>query len=88
MYVCLSQRNGSDPILCVGICITIDAMINFNGYFDVDANTDVTCEQGNTCHKSNRFRCSTCGEGSHEPLLERFHYNVVNTLMYVCITKL
>ena len=45
-------RNGSDPILCVGICFTIDSMLNFNGDFDVDANSDVTYEQGNTCHKS------------------------------------
>ena len=36
-----NTENGSEPILCINICITIDAMLNF----DSDANADVKCEQ-------------------------------------------
>ena len=79
-------RIGSDPILCVGICVTIDAILNFSDDFDVDANADVTCEQDNATEAidSGVLR----GEGSHEPLPERLNYNVVITQLYVCITKL
>ena len=30
------------PILCIGVCVTKGVMLNFN----VDANANVTCEQG------------------------------------------
>ena len=33
------------PILCVCLCVTIDAMLNVNGYVEANTNTDVKCEQ-------------------------------------------
>ena len=42
----LTLENGFRPILCVYICVTIDAMLNFD--FDLDANADVTCKQSIT----------------------------------------
>ena len=32
-------------ILCICICITTDAMLNFDGDVDVYANADLKCEQ-------------------------------------------
>ena len=43
----LTKRMGSDPI-CLCVCVTIDAMINFDGDVDIHANTDVKCEQSIT----------------------------------------
>ena len=34
-------ENGSEPILCINVCIAIDSML----YFDGDAYADVKCEQ-------------------------------------------
>ena len=42
----VDTENGFRPILSVRVCITIDAMLNFDG--DVDANADVKCEQSKT----------------------------------------
>ena len=53
-------RIGSKPIDCIRISIIIDAMLNFDGDFDFDANADVTCEQGLT----------------HGPAHSEFGYNV------------
>ena len=39
-------RNGSEPILCAYIGVSIDAMLSYERDFDVDPNADVTCEQG------------------------------------------
>ena len=35
-------RNGSEPILCISVYVTIDAMLNFGGGFDVDAKAKIT----------------------------------------------
>ena len=40
----IDTENGFRPILCV--CVTIDAMLNFDG--SVDANADVKCEHSFT----------------------------------------
>ena len=48
--------NGSEPILYIWICVTIDAVINFDGDFNVEANAEVTCEQGITRKYSSRMR--------------------------------
>ena len=55
LYVCLcvtinsnaniDADNGLRPILCVYVCVTSDAMLNFDRDVDVDANADVACEQ-------------------------------------------
>ena len=42
------SRMGSEPILCICVCITRDAMLNFD--CGVDSNADDTCEQGSTPH--------------------------------------
>ena len=42
----LTYKIGSDPFYCLCVCATIDAMLNFNG--DVDTNADVKCEQNIT----------------------------------------
>ena len=34
-------ENGSEPIICVNICVAMDTMLNSGG----DADTDVKCEQ-------------------------------------------
>ena len=39
----VDPENGSAPILC--ICMTIDAILNFDGDVDVDTKADVKCEQ-------------------------------------------
>ena len=47
LTLCQWQRKhwgrGLRPNLCVCVCVTVDTMLNFDG--DVDANTDVKCEQ-------------------------------------------
>ena len=43
---------GSEPILFICVCATIDAMLNFDGDFDVNARADVKCEQDLTPNKS------------------------------------
>ena len=48
---------GSEPILGVCICITIDDMLNFDDEFD--ANADVTCEQGFKCYKCHQILQTT-----------------------------
>ena len=37
-------KNGFRPILCISVCISIDAMLNFDVDVDVDANVNVKCE--------------------------------------------
>ena len=44
----LMQRILCRLILCIRVCITIDAMLNFDGDINVDANTDIKCEQSIT----------------------------------------
>ena len=41
----IDAQNGFRPILCIFVCVTIDAMLNFDGDVDTDANADVQCEQ-------------------------------------------
>ena len=37
-------KNRFSPILCVYVCISIDAMLNFDGDVDVNTNADIKCE--------------------------------------------
>ena len=43
----------SDPILHICTCVTIDAMLNFDGEVDVEAKADVKCEQSITVEITN-----------------------------------
>ena len=40
----LTQRMSSDPF-CVCVCVTIDAMLNFDSEVDINTNAAVKCEQ-------------------------------------------
>ena len=40
----IDAENGFRPILCVSVCVTIDAMLNFDSNVDANATADIKCE--------------------------------------------
>ena len=45
LYSPQTSRMVSEPILCICVCITIDAMLNFDDDFDIHSSVDVRSEQ-------------------------------------------
>ena len=63
-----NPRISSEPIFC--ICITIDAMLNFDGDFWYCANAAITCEQGFTVGHSFEFSLPFFQEAMNRTSLE------------------
>ena len=63
----LDAPNGFRPILCIFVCIAIDAMLNFDSDVDANADTNVKCEHSlSLCHV-NIFHTVQCSHRDWNP---------------------